>query len=132
MGEAQVLECSFYVPIRRDKELSDGELHGPAAWHWLLEELYKLSEGETAKLDCLRVLIIADGLHRGSYKDPQRGERIFDDSREYTVGLPEQEVDCLRRLLAQCCWTFEQKCILTTHVYWFEYIISLFNFHGTI
>jgi len=34
-----LVECGFYIPIHRDKNLSDGQLHGAEAWEWLDDQL---------------------------------------------------------------------------------------------
>jgi hypothetical protein len=40
-------ECSFLIPIRRDKNLSDGELHSQEVWDWLDDELFARFGGRT-------------------------------------------------------------------------------------
>lgn len=42
MIQLKVIECSFFVPIRRDINLSDGELHSTELWEWLDDELRTL------------------------------------------------------------------------------------------
>jgi hypothetical protein len=34
-----LLECSFLIPTRRDKNLSNGKAHGRRAWKWLEDRL---------------------------------------------------------------------------------------------
>lgn len=42
-----IIECTFFIPIRCDANLSDGELHETDAWEWLDEELFIRFEGGT-------------------------------------------------------------------------------------
>jgi hypothetical protein len=48
MIQGPLPECSFLIPRRRDAQLSDGELHEPEAWYWLLDRLYALFAAGTA------------------------------------------------------------------------------------
>lgn len=101
MIQDPVLECSFFVPIRRDADLSDGELHSTDIWEWLDDELFDRFSGRT----------IAPGLYDGFYRDPDTQERVADESRKFIVALPESQLDDLRALLATACVKFQQKCI---------------------
>ena len=96
-----VIECSFLVPIRRDANVSDGELHIGAAWEWLDAVLFSSFGGRT----------IAPGLYQGIYTDPHTQAPVPDESRRYIVAVPETEVSQLRKLLAIACTIFQQKCI---------------------
>jgi hypothetical protein len=100
MSAGPLVECSFLIPVRRDKNLSDGEIHPIEAWAWLEERLTEFG-GATRAL----------GLYEGWYRDPDTGERITDYSRKYTVALHAERVDLLRSLLREACGTFQQKCI---------------------
>jgi hypothetical protein len=95
------VECHFLIPLRRDKEISDGKLHKPAAWKWIARELYKLSEAWT----------LAPGVYEGQWKSPETGEVVMDYSRRYIVALPRKKVAELRRLLVEACAVFQQRCI---------------------
>ncbi len=100
MADKWLLECSFLIPIRRDKELSDGLPHERRAWQWLDDELLAF-EGTTRALE----------LYEGWYVDPDAGNRVRDLSRRYLVALERRGVIRLRRLLRQACLIFAQKCI---------------------
>jgi len=95
------VECSFFIPIRRDANLSDGDLHSAEVWEWLDDELYAHFEGRT----------IAPGLYEGFYQDPGTKQRVSDQSRQYIVAVKTSALDQLRSLLAQACVRFHQKCI---------------------
>lgn len=89
MAQRRLLECAFLIPVRRDKNLSDGERQGSEAWEWLDDELYVRFGGRT----------IAPGLYKGIYEDPDTGERVPDRSRKYIVALGSHKVRELRALL---------------------------------
>ena len=101
MIQDRTVECSFFVPIRRDANLSDGELHSTEVWEWLNDELFDRFSGGTR----------APGLYEGFYRDPDTKERVADESRKFIVALPESQLDELRTLLATACVKFQQKCI---------------------
>lgn len=88
-------------PIRRDVNLSDGELHSTDLWEWLDDELFDRFSGRT----------IAPGLYDGFYRDPDTGERVADESRKYVVAMNESQLEELRALLSVVCVKFQQKCI---------------------
>ena len=96
-----VLECTFLIPIRRDADLSDGRLHSTTAWNWLSDELYEQFGGRT----------VAPGLYQGVYKDPETRQTVRDKCRKFTVAVKRREVGRIRRLLAEACDRFRQKCI---------------------
>jgi hypothetical protein len=87
--------------MRRDKELSDGDLHPVEAWNWLTDQLYERFEAWT----------LAPGFYHGVWKSPKTGQPISDNSRRYIVALPPGRFDDLRRLLADACAVFRQQCI---------------------
>lgn len=55
MIDVPVVQCEFLVPIRRDAERSDAELHSTEEWEWLDEELFIRFDGAT----------VAPGLYTG-------------------------------------------------------------------
>ena len=71
MAGKHLLECSFLIPIRRDRNLSDGRQHLTATWAWLERELYVFG-GATRAQD----------LYEGWYLDPDTGEQIRDRSHK--------------------------------------------------
>jgi hypothetical protein len=101
MASVALVECSFFIPLRRDANLSDGAPHPPEAWDWLDNELYDRFKGGT----------MAPGQYRGSYEDPDTGDRVADDSLRFIVAVPKKEVARLRTLLGAACVIFAQKCI---------------------
>src|SRR5262245_8972478 len=100
MARKRLLECSFLIPVRRDKNLSDGRSHPRKAWDWLEGELLVFG-GATLAME----------LYAGWYPDPDTGLRVDDVSKKYFVALPREEVGRLRSLLRQACVVFRQKCI---------------------
>ena len=101
MIHLKIVECSFFIPIRRDVNLSDGELHSTDLFEWLDDELFDRFSGRT----------IAPGLYDGFYRDPDTRERVADASRKYVVAINESQLEELRALLSVVCVKFQQKCI---------------------
>jgi hypothetical protein len=101
MAKSLMLECQFFVPLNRDGILSDGLPHETTAWEWLEDELLITFDG----------LSVTPGLFRGAYRDPDTGERVNDESRQFIVALSMDRLDELRVILQQACTMFQQKCI---------------------
>lgn len=96
-----LVECSFFIPLRRDSDLSDGVMHPAEAWEWLGNELFVRFGGAT----------VAPGEYHGFYQDPDTSLRVNDDSRRFIVAVPKKDVESLRSLLGAVCVIFAQKCI---------------------
>jgi hypothetical protein len=96
----RLLECSFLLPIRRDRRLSDGAVHGPRVWSWLHDQLFVFKGGTRAP-----------DLYEGWYVDPDTRKPVTDRSRKYFVALDRRGVAALRRLLQKACEVFVQKFI---------------------
>jgi hypothetical protein len=111
MAQEVLLECSFLIPIRRDRNLSDGKTHQSRAWKWLRRRLYDFG-GATRSLE----------RQEGWYRDPDTGERITDLSHRYTVALPRAELGQLRALLREACVVFAQKCIYLSVAGYVEFV----------
>jgi hypothetical protein len=94
------LECAFLIPLRRDKNLSDGAPHKQEAWDWLETHLFQFGGGSWA-----------NETQMGFYVDPDTEERVFDESWRYLVAVPLRQVRHLRLLLGEACDIFQQKCI---------------------
>jgi hypothetical protein len=95
-----LLECSFLIPVRRDRNLSDGKPHHAQTWFWLDQEL--LAFGGATR---------APNLYPGWYLDRDTGEQVHDRSRKYFVAVARARVNELRGLLRRACGRFQQKCI---------------------
>jgi hypothetical protein len=95
-----LLECSFLIPVHRDRNLSDGKPHRKTIWAWLERELSAFG-GATR----------APHLYSGWYLDPDTGEPVADRSRKYFVAVSRARLDELRDLLRRACHEFCQKCI---------------------
>jgi hypothetical protein len=101
MASPSLVECSFFLPVRRDAILSDGQIHSVDAWEWLDDELFESFGGRT----------IAPGLYEGFYPDPDTGEKVNDQSRRYIVAVTSDDLNSVRALLREACKVFQQKCI---------------------
>src|SRR5438552_3647366 len=100
MADAPLTECSFFLPLRRDKEISDGQAHTHIAWQWLEDRLSSKFGG----------LTIAPGIYEGRWRSPT-GRAIADQSLRYIVALPAEKVPQLRKVLLRACNKFAQRCI---------------------
>jgi hypothetical protein len=96
-----MFECSFLIPVRRDANLSDGDLHPIEVWQWLNASLYDRFSGRT----------LAPGFYEGVYKDPDTGLPVQDQSRRYIIAIPDDRINDLRDFLREACEQFQQKCI---------------------
>lgn len=96
-----MIEARFFVPLRRDAELSDGELHTTDAWEWLNKKLMETFDGHT----------VAPGYFHGVWKNPATGRPVADQSRQYLVAVPEESVELMREMLKSACRVFPQQCI---------------------
>lgn len=103
MPSRVLLECSFLIPIRRDRHLSDGKSHETEAWAWLKREL-RVFGGTT----------MARQLYEGWYIDPQTKKPVSDMSRKYYVAVTRDDLAELRSVLSEACLVFCQKCIYLT------------------
>lgn len=101
MDDDPILECSFFVPVKRDANQSDGKPHAAKLWAWLRNELFDRFRGATK----------APGRYSGFYQDPDTNELVTDFSYKYIVALPKSRLDELRTLLSAACVLFQQKCI---------------------
>ena len=98
---SSLVECSFFIPLRRDANLADGAPHPVEAWEWLDNELFVRFSGGT----------MAPGEYHGFYQDPDSAQRVDDASYRFIVAVPKKEIDRLRLLLSAACVLFAQKCI---------------------
>lgn len=101
MAQEPLVECAFFVPLRRDAILADGELHSSEMWEWLDDELYAQFGGRT----------VAPGFYEGFYSDPDTHQKVTDKSRKYIVAVQREATDQLRSLLGKACGMFQQKCM---------------------
>lgn len=100
MARESLLECSFLIPNRRDKRLSDCRLQSREAWAWLEARLRVFGGGTRAR-----------ELYEGWYIDPQTKEQVKDLSHKYIVAVPASKLRLLRQTLAEACQVFQQKQI---------------------
>ena len=73
-------ECRFLIPLRRDREISDGKVHAAATWRWLQRDLRATFGGFTK----------APGVYEGSWESPT-GESVRDGSIQYIVAIPQKK-----------------------------------------
>ena len=115
MVAAPLAECSFYIPIRRDAEISDGKPHSPKAWSWLGKALYARFSAWT----------LSPGLYEGVWKSPKTGQPIRDKSYRYVVALNPSRLDELRGLMVEACGVFKQKTMYLSIAGMVEFIAEV-------
>jgi hypothetical protein len=101
MARVRLVECSFFIPIRRDREISDGEPHERKEWKWLRHELFTRFGAGTQ----------APGLYQGLWESPKSGLAIAEKSRRFLIAISRREIPGLRRLLREACGVFCQQAI---------------------
>ncbi len=100
------VECSFLIPTTRD---TDRQPHPAMAWHLLKEALIRRFGGWSGPE---RVIVFRSSEFVPGGWIPEGGsEPVRDESRRYTVSLPEDRVDNLRTLLRKVANTFDQQVI---------------------
>jgi len=100
MGKPRTVECRFFIPVRRDAEISDGKTHSTVSWSWLKDKLIEYFDGGSGD----------KSLWEGFWRS-KTGKVITDDSRLFLIALPANQVGVLRLLLAQACEEFQQQTI---------------------
>jgi hypothetical protein len=100
VARKRLLECSFLIPVRRNRSLSDDQRHYRQVWDWPDDRPDQFGGGtrDTAQQE-------------GGYLDRDTGERVSDRSWRYTVAVPSKEVPRLRAVWREACEVFRQKCI---------------------
>jgi hypothetical protein len=100
VARKRLLEWAFLIPVRRDRNLSNGRPHRQATWNWLEASLAEFGGAtrDTAPQE-------------GWYLDRDSGERVPDTSRRYYVAVAPKQLARLRAVLRQACVEFHQKCI---------------------
>lgn len=111
MARKVLVECGFYIPIRRDENLSDGQPHEAEAWEWLDDRLIDFG-GAT----------LSTALWHGFYRDPDTLQVVDDLSCRYEVALPRKQLRDLRAMLREACVVFQQKCIYLSVAGYVEFI----------
>jgi hypothetical protein len=106
-------ECSFLIPLRRDKVLSDGKLHTRKTWEWLKSELLTRFEGFT----------FARQAYPGKYIDRYVRRPVADESRKFFVAIPLKQLDELRELFPSRLQQVQAEvdlsvCCGTRRVHW--------------
>src|SRR5690242_6325501 len=98
--EMPLIECSFLIPIRRDRNLTHRRVHRVSAWSWLEKELFEFGGASRST-----------ALYEGWYVDPDTALPVRDRSRKYVIALPRKQLGRLRAVLREARGVFQQKCI---------------------
>lgn len=102
----RLLECSFLIPMVRDGTRS---FHSSAVWirfHAALQDAFEGFSGPERFFGFRDVRFVL-----GEYTEGRTGRRVWDESRRYTIAIPESRVGILRKLLRRAACSFDQKCI---------------------
>ena len=104
--QAQLVECSFLVPIVGD---SDRRAHTPLTWRLLHDGLHRKFGGRTgpSRVFAFRSAEIVPG----GWSPDDGAETIEDESRLYKVSVPEDRLDELRALLRKAANSFDQQVV---------------------
>lgn len=96
------VETGFLVPLREDKTIGNGKLHPVNRWQWLGRVLRESYGGFTVMTAPLS----------GIYVDPDTGQSVSDESREYRIAISRRSVAKLRQFLGrEVASVFVQKYI---------------------
>jgi len=96
-----MVEASFLIPIREDKDVGNRKLHPPERWNYFRNRLFDEFGGYT----------IAPGNYSGCYTDPDTQTLVSDQSRKYILALQENEIHKLRSFLRMEAVIFRQKVL---------------------
>lgn len=104
------VESWFLIPLVRN---GDRQLHAPEVWGLLRAEIFAVAHGWTGPEEIRKVpLIETVKTLPGGWKDPASGRVITDETRKYTVLVPEDDVEELRAVLGRAANSFDQEEIL--------------------
>lgn len=106
MNGPRKLACSFLVPLVGD---TDRQPHPPALWRLLQDELIRSFGGITGPEPVLYYR--SSDPVPGSWLPEDTPEPVEDESRRYTVAVPEHQVETLRSLLRKVGNSFDQRAI---------------------
>ncbi|OGQ59632.1 MAG: hypothetical protein A3J24_05775 [Deltaproteobacteria bacterium RIFCSPLOWO2_02_FULL_53_8] len=103
-SQTSIIQVSYLIPITEDRFLGTGKKHPDLRWQLHKEKLYSDFGGYT----------VSPGLYRGAYTDPDVKEEVTDDSFEFRVAVPINEIGNLRKFLKEFVGPlFRQKMIYT-------------------
>ena len=102
MSKTSLVECSFSIPQRRDRNLSGGGILDIITWEWLQNEISNNFEGSAE----------SPRLFQGFYRDPASKEMVQELSKRDMVALPGVALPMMRTVLLQACRQFQQKSII--------------------
>jgi hypothetical protein len=95
-------ECTFLVPVLRN---SDRQPHEPIAWREFQDQLRKLSRDFSGPQKHPIIPFMEVELIPGEW------ERVGDESRKYSIAVPEDKFDVVRAFLREQLDRFDQSCI---------------------
>jgi len=97
--------CTFLVPLVRD---SDRQPHPPVLWRLLQDALLDAFAGLSGPET---VMYVGREAVEGAWFPGIDEAPVEDQSRKYTVAIPEEQVDELRALLRRAGNSFDQRAM---------------------
>jgi hypothetical protein len=104
-------EVRFLVPMLRN---SDRQLHDIAQWEWLENEMHVRYPGGWQQREVERTENTIKVTVRGRWFDQEKQESVPDNSVEFVVALPPDQMTALFALFEEICTRFDQKCLYFT------------------
>jgi len=104
-------EVRFLVPMLRN---SDRQLHAISQWEWVENEMYAEFPNGWQQREVERTDTTVRGTVRGGWFDKDNNENVPDDSVEFVVALPPDQMTTVYALFEEICERFDQKCLYFT------------------
>jgi hypothetical protein len=104
-------EVRFLVPMLRH---SDHQLHDIGQWEWLEDEMHVRYPNGWQQREVERTENTVKGTVRGRWFDKEKQESVPDDSVEFVVAVPPDQMTALFALFEEICARFDQKCLYFT------------------
>jgi hypothetical protein len=104
-------EIRFLVPMLRN---SDHQLHAIAQREWLEDEMHVRYPNGWQQREVERTENTVKGTVRGRWFDKEKQESVPDDSVEFVVAVPPDQMTVLFALFEEICDRFDQKCLYFT------------------
>ncbi len=116
-----MLECSFLIPLVRN---SDKKPHPPITWRVFQDVLRKtFPKGHSGPTTVFHDVESVPG----EWLDEEKQEHVQDQSRKYTIALPDDQIDTLRSFLKKAANSFDQEEIYLSVAGSVEFVIATPN-----
>lgn len=99
--KTKLIQTSFLIPLREDKDIGNDRLHPATRWAVFQRKLYAAFGAWT----------LAPGNYEGSYRDPDTGFEVSELSRKYILAVSKRDLKRLKDFLKEEGASFQQKFI---------------------